>query len=91
MPTKSLEYYMALPYPIVLIPDPEDGAWYAKIPMLIGCMADGMTPAQALNALDETKKLWFETSLEHGHTIPEPEPLDSLVIEYRRRTDIQQA
>ncbi len=75
----------------MLIPDPENGIWYAKIPTLVGCMADGTTPAKALEALEETKRLWLEASLEHGHTIPEPGPSDTLVIEFRPRTGAQQA
>jgi antitoxin HicB len=90
-PTKTLEYYLSLPYPIVLIPDPEDGVWYAKIPMLVGCMADGATPVEALDALEEVKVLWFETSLKHGHAIPEPEPPGSWVVEVRWNADPQQA
>ena len=84
---RSVEYYMALPYPIVLITDPEEGTWYAKIPDLVGCMADGATPAEALAALEEVKALWFEVSLERGHHIPEPELSGSLVIDIRRRSD----
>jgi antitoxin HicB len=89
MAAKTLEYYMALPYPIVLISDPEDGTWYAKVPDLVGCMADGDTPAEALAALDEVKALWFEVSLARGHTIPEPVLIDPASIELRQRTDIQ--
>lgn len=81
---------MSLAYPIVLIPD-EDGTWYAKIPALTGCMADGETPAEALAALDEVKALWFEVSLERGHRIPEPEPPGSITIEIRRQADQQGA
>jgi len=85
--TKSLEYYLSLPYPIILFPDPEDQTWYARLPLLTGCMADGSTPVEALNALEEVKVLWFETSLKHGHTIPEPEPIDMTTVELRPRGD----
>jgi predicted RNase H-like HicB family nuclease len=88
---KTLEYYLALPYPIVLIADPEDGTWYAKIPDLTGCMADGNTPAEALAALEEVKALWLEVSLEHKHDIPEPMFVDPGMVEIRQRPDLQQA
>jgi predicted RNase H-like HicB family nuclease len=91
MTPKTLDYYLSLPYPIVLIPYQEDGAWYARIPLLTGCMADGATPAQALAALEEVKRLWFEASLKHGHTIPEPEPLDIATLELRQRGDVEPA
>ena len=89
MAKKTVEYYMSLPYPIVLIPDSDDDTWYAKIPGLTGCMADGRAPAEALDALDAVKALWFEVSLERGHTIPEPP--GTFEIEFRRYSDIQGA
>lgn len=91
MTKKTVAYYLSLPYPVVLIPDVEDGTWYARIPTLKGCMADGDSPAEALAALDEVKALWFEVSLEHGHHIPEPVPLDILTVELRQRGDVEPA
>ena len=72
--TKTLDYYLSLPYPIVLIPDPEEQVWYVRIPLLPGCMTDGRTPAEALKSLDEAKTLWFEVALEDGDDIAEPGP-----------------
>jgi predicted RNase H-like HicB family nuclease len=89
--SKTLEYYLPLLYPIVLIPDAKDGTWYARIPLLTGCMADGATPTEALAALEEVKRLWFEASLKHGHTIPEPEPMDITTLELRQRGDAEPA
>jgi antitoxin HicB len=36
--TKTLEYYLALPYMLEVIPDVEDGGWVIKIKELPGCM-----------------------------------------------------
>jgi antitoxin HicB len=71
--TKTLEYYLSLPYPIVLIPD-EDGFWFAEIPLLKGCMTQGSSREEALEMLDEAKRAWLEVSLERAHKIAEPEP-----------------
>ncbi len=68
---KTLEYYLALPYPIELIPD-EDGYWFAQIPLLPGCMTQGISRSEALEMLDEAKSLWIETALSEGVNIPEP-------------------
>jgi len=76
---KPLEYYLALPYPIMLIPDREDGTWYAKIPLLPGCMSDGATPDEAIDNVNEAKALWLQVALEEEDRIPEPEPLDALL------------
>lgn len=69
---KDLTYYLSLPYPIELIPD-EDGFWFARIPLLEGCMTNGDSREEALRMIDEAKQLWLETALEVGKTIPEPE------------------
>ncbi|MBZ0310270.1 MAG: type II toxin-antitoxin system HicB family antitoxin [Anaerolineae bacterium] len=72
MPNKDLAYYMALPYTLELIPD-EDGYWFARIPLLEGCMTNGESREDALRMLDDAKQLWLETALQLGKSIPEPE------------------
>jgi antitoxin HicB len=72
MTNKDLDYYLSLPYTIELIPD-EDGFWFARIPLLEGCMTNGDSREDALIMLDDAKRLWLETALELGKTIPEPE------------------
>jgi len=69
---KSLDYYLTLPYTIELTPD-EDGFWFARIPLLKGCMTHGDSREDALTILDDVKRLWLETALEAGIPIPEPE------------------
>lgn len=69
--TKTLDYYLALPYSIVLTPD-EDGVWVAAIPLLKGCFTQGDSREDALVMLDEAKELWLETALAEGIAIPEP-------------------
>jgi antitoxin HicB len=69
---KNLEYYLSLPYPIELIPD-VDGYWFARIPLLKGCMTNGETREDALNMIDDAKRLWLETALSLGMPIPEPQ------------------
>jgi antitoxin HicB len=73
MMNKDLNYYLSLPYPIELIPD-EDGYWFARIPLLEGCMTNGESREDALLMLDDAKELWLQTALELGKPIPEPEP-----------------
>lgn len=69
---KSLEYFLTLPYTIELTPD-EDGYWFAKIPLLKGCMTNGASREETLEMIDDAKKLWLETALSLGMPIPEPE------------------
>lgn len=72
---RDLAYYLALPYRILLTPLPTDegGGWLAEIPDLPGCMSDGDTQAEALQMIEDAKRLWIESSLVHGDAIPEPQ------------------
>jgi len=70
--TKDLTYYLALPYTIELIPD-EDGYWFARIPLLEGCMTNGNSREDALVMLDDAKQIWLETALQLSKPIPEPQ------------------
>ncbi len=69
---KTLDDYMALRYKIVLIPE-EDG-WGAVIPDLPGCVGGGDTIAEALVMLEDAKRGWLLSALEHGDPISEPQP-----------------
>lgn len=69
---KTLDYYLALPYPIILIPD-EDGFWFAEIPLFPGCMTQGASREEALEMIDDAKKAWLTVALRDGDPIPEPE------------------
>jgi predicted RNase H-like HicB family nuclease len=68
---KNLEYYLSLPYSILLIPS-EDGTWLAKVPELPGCVTFGDTKYDALEMIEDAKLTWISGSLEEGYPIPEP-------------------
>ncbi len=74
MTTSNLAYHANLEYPIELFrrDDEGDQYWVAEIPDLPGCVADGDTPDEAVESLQEAKRLWMEARLEYGHPIPEP-------------------
>ncbi|MBC8099040.1 MAG: type II toxin-antitoxin system HicB family antitoxin [Armatimonadetes bacterium] len=75
MNPKTLEYYLALPYTIELTPESvlnKDGVWFARVPLLKGCMTQGNSRDHALIMLDEAKALWLETALAEDMMIPEP-------------------
>lgn len=61
-------------YPIELRPlSVEDGGgWLASLPDLPGCMADGLTPEQAIHELADAATSWIDTARVHGDGIPEP-------------------
>ena len=56
----------------------EDGeGWFAEVPDLKGCCADGLSVEEALANLREAKKAWFQSVLEQGDIpeVPSGDPL----------------
>lgn len=74
MMAKDLEYYMGLEYDLRIrkLTEDEGGGWFAEIPLLPGCMADGESVEEAVENLNNAKKSWVETSIELGRAVPEP-------------------
>jgi antitoxin HicB len=68
---KDLEYYLGLPYTIILKRD-EEGDIVAHVDELRGCSAHGKTASGALANLEESKRVWVEDCLEAGQEVPEP-------------------
>src|SRR5437762_3096374 len=67
----ELNDYLNLPYTKTVRRD-EEGDFIARVLELPGCVADGPTEAQALEALAEAQALWIEDAINAGHQIPEP-------------------
>ena len=59
-------------YEIILYWSEEDQAFVAEVPELAGCMADGMTYAEALQNAELLVQEWIETAKELGRAIPKP-------------------
>ncbi|HHV15198.1 MAG TPA: type II toxin-antitoxin system HicB family antitoxin [Gelria sp.] len=72
---KNLSYYLDLNYDIKIrrLTEEEGGGWFAEIPLLPGCISDGETVEQLLVNIEDAKKCWFESCLESGRSIPEPQ------------------
>jgi antitoxin HicB len=70
--SRTLEEYLSLPYTEWVRPDTDEGGFYAGVEELPGCLADGETRAQALEALQDAKRSWLATALEFGDEIPLP-------------------
>lgn len=71
VPTKDLNYYMALPYSIHLKPN-EDGTWTGEVPELPGCVTYGDTKEEVLELIEDAKETWIESCLHWNLPIPEP-------------------
>ena len=72
--TQNVDYYLGLDYPVELSRWTEDDEnyWVAAVTDLPGCIADGATPDEAVEAIQEAKRLWIEARLEGGYAVPEP-------------------
>jgi antitoxin HicB len=75
--SKTVDYYMSLPYPILLTPLSEEdgGGWLAEIPLLPNCISDGETEAEALVNVRDAMRGWLSVRIKHGDPIPEPESI----------------
>lgn len=73
---KDLNYHLALPYKIEIVPIPEDEGvgFLARLPQfgVLGIVGDGGTKEEALADLAESRKDRFRQYLEEGLEIPEP-------------------
>ncbi len=59
-------------YEIVIYWSKADQAFIAEVPELAGCMADGATYREALEAAEVVIAEWIETAEELGRVIPMP-------------------
>ncbi len=73
--TKSLEYYLTLPYTIEIFPDIDEGGYVARVRELPGCMTQADTWETLETMINDAKRAWLESALQHADPIPEPERL----------------
>jgi predicted RNase H-like HicB family nuclease len=59
-------------YEIIIYWSQADNAYLAEVPELAGCMADGATYADALNAAQANIDTWIETATALNRAIPAP-------------------
>ncbi len=71
---KDLEYYVKLPYTIILEQwdDGKGPYWVARVAELPHCFIHGDTPEEAVREIEEVKRDWIKSNLERGLRIPEP-------------------
>lgn len=68
---KNLEYYISLPYKVLLYPA-EEGGYAVEIPELPGCISQGQTLEEAYEMIQDAKRGWIDLALQNGEIIPEP-------------------
>jgi len=82
---KTLDYYMALPYKMEIVPDTDEGGYAVSYPELPGCVTCANTLEQALKNAEDAKKEWLITALEGGIDIAEPSDINSFSGQFKLR------
>lgn len=59
-------------YELIVYWSAEDAAFVVDVPELLGCMAHGATPSNAVAAAQEAIQLWLDAAAAAGRPIPEP-------------------
>ena len=59
-------------YDLVVFWSADDDTFVVEVPDLPGCMAHGVTPAEAFNHAEQAIDLWIETARGLGRPVPRP-------------------
>jgi len=59
-------------YDLVVFWSADDDTFVVEVPDLPGCMAHGVTPAEAFNHAEQAIDLWIETARDLGRAVPQP-------------------
>ena len=76
--SKTLEYYMSLPYRLEIVPDTEEGGYGARYPELPGCITCAETIEELVKNAEDAKRAWIKAALEEEIEIAEPSDEDDL-------------
>ena len=76
---KDLQYYLELPYSVIVehIKEENDEYYFSRIMELDGCHSHGSTRNASLDNLNEAMESYIEVKLEYGDPIPEPVSLNN--------------
>jgi len=73
-------------YEVIIYWSKADQAFIAEVPELSGCMADGQTYLETIDAVQVVIDEWIQTALELGRAIPEPIDRESCRMGYVNTT-----
>ncbi len=68
---KTFEYYMSLPYKMIIYPASE-GGYVAEIPDLPGCLTQGDNWQDTFEMIQDAKAAWIDIAMQDGKDIPAP-------------------
>lgn len=70
---RTLDYYMKLPYKMVVVPDEEEGGYTVFFPDLPGCATCVDSLNEVNKMANDAKKAWIQAAIEDNVTIKEPQ------------------
>lgn len=82
---KTLIEYMALPYRLEIVPDPDEGGYVASYPELPGCITCAETMEDAVRNAADAKREWFLSAMEAGVEIREPDSVEMYSGQFKLR------
>ncbi|MBQ9200552.1 MAG: toxin-antitoxin system HicB family antitoxin [Lachnospiraceae bacterium] len=82
---KDLDYYLSLPYRMVITPDTEEGGFTVLCPELPGCITCVENIDDVFPMFNDAKKCWLEAALKEGIEINEPIPEESYSGQFKIR------
>lgn len=77
---KTLNEYLALPYRMELVKDPDEGGFVVSFPDLPGCITCGETLEAAVANAADAKRAWLQAALEDGLPVREPDDLENYSV-----------
>ena len=81
----DLDFYLNQPYKIDIIKDTENNSYVAYCPELEGCITSGRSVFEAIENLEDAKRTWLSSALEHNDPIPAPDSLINFSGQIRLR------
>ena len=82
---KTLNEYLALPYRMELVKDPDEGGFVVSFPDLPGCITCGETLEAAVANAADAKRAWLQAALEDVLPVREPDDLENYSGQFKLR------
>ena len=82
---KTLNEYLALPYRMELVKDPDEGGFVVSFTDLPGCITCGETLEAAVANAADAKRAWLQAALEDGLLVREPDDLENYSGQFKLR------
>lgn len=86
---KTVDDYLALPYKVEVLHDEEDG-YFARVVELPGCMTWTERAEVLWPMVEDAKRAWISSALEHGDDVPLPQTESQDVVPIRMSKELQQ-